>query len=369
MTTINREPAGTPAGGRFAAGSTTESTVQLCEPSTDQAVTTGGRPDFKTLMALAGYQGMGDGFNDVLRGTEKDISGHSPSIREYLQQEQVKTREQIGLIKDYLDQSVTTRDLTAYRGLSPTTFRELLGGVHPEDAVGFEMHDPGFMSTTFSWDVATQFGSTDRFAPEGDGAILELTVPSGTPAVDFANVNHGSNPQEELLLGPGQTIRFTQVRRQPNGGHHVFATLQPADPEPGASEPVTVTDAYGMRVAVTPGRLDDDADYVFMNGQCVGMAVALAEDRGWGVAVHTYTDEGLVKHAYAVDEHGTFWDVRGENDPVIVAEGLDEDDQLDYYRPSEVRFVLEETEDEDRVGHQNVELARTFVPAVLDLGG
>lgn len=158
------------------------------------------------------------------------------------------------------------------------------------------------------------------------------------------------------------TFAETDHPRDPGGR---FAT-KPAD-EPAAvlPEPVTVRDAYGMRVAVTPGQLDDDADYVLMNGQCVGLAVAIAQDRGWGVAVHTYTDQGLVKHAYAVDEDGTYWDVRGENDPAIVEEDMDPDDHLEHYRPDEVRFVLEETEDQGKVGVQNVELARSFVPAVF----
>lgn len=129
--------------------------------------------------------------------------------------------------------------------------------------------------------------------------------------------------------------------------------------------PVTLTDARGLRVAVTPGQLDDEADYLFMNGQCVGMAVALAQSRGWGVVVHSYSDEGLTKHAYAVAEDGTYWDVRGENDPVIVEEDMEPDDELEHYRPDEVRFVIDELEDEGRIGTQDVELARSFVPAVL----
>lgn len=129
------------------------------------------------------------------------------------------------------------------------------------------------------------------------------------------------------------------------------------------SDPVVRTSAPGMSVSITPGVVDESADFLYKNGQCVALATAIAQDRGWGVAVATYSDEGLVKHAWAVDESGALWDVDGSHDRAAIEEALDEDEEIEVYRPQEVALLAEELE--GRIGQQDVPLARTFVPAVL----
>lgn len=123
----------------------------------------------------------------------------------------------------------------------------------------------------------------------------------------------------------------------------------------------TVRTADGMRVAVTPGVLDDAAGHAFNNGQCLGLAVAVAEHNGWGVAVRTYDEAGLVAHAWAVSPDGRLHDVRGAHDEMSVEEELDGDDQIEHYRSDEIGMVLEDFE--GRIGVQDMTLARSFAPA------
>lgn len=137
-----------------------------------------------------------------------------------------------------------------------------------------------------------------------------------------------------------------------------------ARPDFTPGEPVTRTTARGLSVKVTPGVVDENADLLYKNGQCVAMARAIAEERGWGVAVATYSEEGLVKHAWAVDENGTFWDVQGENGRDLIEEEMDDDEEIAVYRSDELDSLEEDLE--GKIGPQDVPLARTFVKNLLD---
>lgn len=40
------------------------------------------------------------------------------------------------------------------------------------------------------------------------------------------------------------------------------------------------------KVSVTPGVIDDDAEYAYTNGQCIALSLALAEATGWPIVAH-----------------------------------------------------------------------------------
>lgn len=97
----------------------------------------------------------------------------------------------------------------------------------------------------------------------------------------------------------------------------------------------TLRDASGDPVEVTPGVIDDEADWVFKRGQCLSLAVALAEKTGGKVYCQRVdfgdTDEndqpfyGL-RHAYVQLPDGTLLDIQGEHGAPA---DLDEDDEYD----------------------------------------
>lgn len=159
------------------------------------------------------------------------------------------------------------------------------------------------------------------------------------------------------------THRARQPRGLSTGGQ--FAPQHRGEVDFTLSEdpaPVKVRDARGMNVAVTPGVLDENAEHLYLNGQCLALATALAEDNGnWGVAVRLYDDGALVAHAWAVDTDGTLHDVRGAHDEQAIAEELDEDEEIVHYLPSMVPLVHAELA--EAIGPQDLGLAQSFVPA------
>lgn len=196
----------------------------------------------------------------------------------------------------------------------------------------------------------------------------------------WANASHqcevgqgdGANPTPSrntstTTSGPDEgTVRCQdcgQIGQQPgHAGCQGEATAIP--------ETRTMTGAHGDEVTVTPGVLDENADEAFMRGQCVALATAIAEDRGWGVAVHWYDYGKGVKHAYAVDENGDYWDVRGNNDPEAVREAVREphasDEMVQEYPPGSVQRVLEHTQGAGKIRYQDRSVAASFVAPLME---
>lgn len=48
----------------------------------------------------------------------------------------------------------------------------------------------------------------------------------------------------------------------------------------------TALDTARGKVLVTPGVIDDDAEYAYTNGQCIALSLALAEATGWPIVAH-----------------------------------------------------------------------------------
>jgi hypothetical protein len=135
----------------------------------------------------------------------------------------------------------------------------------------------------------------------------------------------------------------------------------------GGSEPVPVMDSSGEWVDVTPGQRDDAARHVYLNGQCLAMAVALSKRTGWPVLTRTVElDEGeppLLIHAYVQGPGGVLVDYTGGRDQEAEAESWEDEDDFE-----ETPFDLADgllSNYEGHLGPQNTELAESFVDGVL----
>lgn len=139
---------------------------------------------------------------------------------------------------------------------------------------------------------------------------------------------------------------------------------------------VEVKDAHGDSVELTPGTIDDAAEYVYRNGQCLALAIALAERTGWPVHVRHFEDGddadpcGLysnLRHASVETPTGTLLDIYGESDADIL---LADDESYGGALPP---FTVPAGEARERLllrfgGYleiQDIETATTFVDAVL----
>lgn len=153
--------------------------------------------------------------------------------------------------------------------------------------------------------------------------------------------------------------------------------LEDHSPASIGQAPVEVYDSSGSPCEVTPGVIDDEADWVYLNGQCLALAVAMSERTGWPVHLRTLTDgdeadpTGVyanLRHAYVQAPDGALIDIRGVNDADIVDEEC-RDLDCDLYLPprvipaAEARTLLDEFE--GYLFDQDVPTAETFVDAVL----
>jgi hypothetical protein len=135
----------------------------------------------------------------------------------------------------------------------------------------------------------------------------------------------------------------------------------------------TVLDSGGGPCDVTPGVIDDEADWVYTNGQCLALAVAMSEQTGWPIVV-TRDDLGdtidgepyfTLRHALVQAPDGTLLDIRGEQGSI--------DDVLDGDEPmgeGATPLVFEDPyaaleEYEGFLSEQSVAAAEPFAAKVL----
>lgn len=90
---------------------------------------------------------------------------------------------------------------------------------------------------------------------------------------------------------------------------------------------VFLEDASGDVVECPTDVINDDVTYVYTNGQCLALAVALAEKMTGTVVIETCEEETgewdddadapemftNIVHAYALHEDGSLWDVNGQS--------------------------------------------------------
>jgi len=79
---------------------------------------------------------------------------------------------------------------------------------------------------------------------------------------------------------------------------------------------VVVIDSQGYENIMELGEFESDGHSIFKAGQCLGFAVALAEHFGTRtLAVSTdrpgVDGELMVRHCYALDTEGVYWDISG----------------------------------------------------------
>lgn len=106
------------------------------------------------------------------------------------------SKEAVQSITRHLDKLIAsgrlTEDKVLYRGVDAQYFK----GVQ----VGSTLSDKGFLSTTRDLSVTRGFGH---------GALLEISVPKGTHALDMDH--HNQMGEQEILLRRGAKLRVTSI--------------------------------------------------------------------------------------------------------------------------------------------------------------
>lgn len=162
--------------------------------------------------------------------------------------------------------------------------------------------------------------------------------------------------------------------------------------EPDFENIVYVEDNWGSHFELKEGILDDQARYIFRNGQCLALATQLAKYFGTNKITvvsminesddydDMYEREGNTSieeayrhiiHAYAnVDEEDALWDIDGE----IFQDSVEE--EYNTVHPSQAElgdYIIETYNVEDAkymfegfMTEQNYEFAETMIPAILN---
>ena len=176
---------------------------------------------------------------------------------------------------------------------------------------------------------------------------------------------------------PTHAARSVTAKRQRPAGSTRFVELARTEPEPvdlgvmAAVDIVELEDSWGDPVEVTPGVINDETRWIYLNGQCLALAVAIATENDWPVVVHTseYDPEGInddgdpeqptIKHAYALGPDGTLYDIDGENDREALE--LSGNETLTEYKPIEARFYFE-----GDLSEQDYVTAASFIAHVFE---
>lgn len=157
------------------------------------------------------------------------------------------------------------------------------------------------------------------------------------------------------------TAASLHVPRARDGRFTDKPNTAPEQPLRGA---VTVELADGRTGEVVPGVLDDSTREVYQSGQCVALAVELADALGGEVAV-VYREDGAVSHAFAYIDRKGEWSVDSygweDSDDYFAVRDSEEPGDIEYHSPETVREMLEAGAWE-LLPTQDLELARSFVP-------
>lgn len=209
--------------------------------------------------------------------------------------------------------------------------------------------------------------------PDDESREVVFTAHPGLPIpVDFA---------DRMSEFEGFTVPLSRVREVYGGDVWLSARTVSAAAAPRSVGRVEVFDALGCRRAVTPGVIDDEADWVYKNGQCLALAVAASERTGWPVYLRTFTDGEAadpagtytnLRHAYVQAPDGSLVDIGGDHDTDVVEEEAHDLDG-DLCCPARVvpaaqaRALLAEFE--GSLFDQDLDTARSFVDPMLDQAG
>lgn len=233
---------------------------------------------------------------------------------------------------------------------------------------------PAYLAATFGtseWDdAAANYAST----PEGQRVLEDLAEQNAATN----NVDHEMRTRSAIergrLIRDINTATATLINQQ--------TTTNIPEPEPPHTEPAEpqeigtayVEDNWGDCREVTPGQMTDEVRWIYRNGQCLALAVTLAERTQWPIVAHTCTYdnedydpdvdpeeyatyESLV-HAYVQHPNGTLVDIWGENDPHSIE--LSEDETLTTYTSDDAKSMFE-----DYIVPQDYDTAASFHPHVF----
>jgi hypothetical protein len=140
--------------------------------------------------ALTEYKG--NGYLDI-NGALRRGEGTTPKG-------DIRLRDQIGLIDSVMKTSQTDRDVALMRGIIEGN--RVFGMDWNGDLSGVEWTEHGYVSTTSSVDIATEFATGGGAGGQGL-AMMKILVPKGTGAVQLS----GEEYESELLLQRGLRMR------------------------------------------------------------------------------------------------------------------------------------------------------------------
>lgn len=132
----------------------------------------------------------------------------------------------------------------------------------------------------------------------------------------------------------------------------------------------TVHLTNGRTMEVSPGELTPATMEAYQEGQCLALAVQVAEDLGGEVCI-AYRDDGELSHAWAYfDDGGTEWCIDSygwmEWNAYTADRGYEEDREYDFLDAAEAT-ALAESGRWAQLPEQDFEAARTFVEPVKAL--
>lgn len=163
------------------------------------------------------------------------------------------------------------------------------------------------------------------------------------------------SPQAQILLARESTL-LAQKRA-------VDARYSPDLPEM-----VRLKSAPGDTLLLPTDSITRDVDWIYLNGQCLAMANAMSERMTGMVVIHTLGSYWLgdgditsptIRHAYALAEDGSAWDVRGDNDLQVLE--LEEGEELLTMTPSEAQERFSGV-----LPPQDYEIARVYADMVIE---
>jgi len=172
------------------------------DPSTWRATGFDGLPkaDREAVAAVTKYLRSPMFTNKRLRTPDAPL--HEQSIQELLggavdtkkaAEAAAQADRHISALDRVMDQSRLPEGIVTYRGIRLAALADL-----PDTAVGHSWTDPGYSSTSTDAKVAAH-----SFGGKG-AAVLRITVPQGTPALQLGGLG-----ESEVLLGRGLTFRVT----------------------------------------------------------------------------------------------------------------------------------------------------------------
>lgn len=135
--------------------------------------------------------------------------------------------------------------------------------------------------------------------------------------------------------------------------------------------PATVHLADGRSSTLRPGELTPEAQEAYQSGQCLALAIELAESIEGAEVCLDLREDGQIAHAWCyyydkkygemcIDSYGAY-----DMQQFVDDRGTDEDD-YDYLTPEDARQRLADGEWES-LPHQDFDMAQTFVGPVKAL--